>query len=309
MLFTTGVFVRISRQTEALAVKDDDGTLADTERDGYEIKGEHAETALKRIGADGVRVDFFNAFDDDPAEIRSFLLSLVENLREQHCSYLRELINDAHSQVDNFERKQYLAIQRDATKQLVTWLRNNGHLDPSNFLKPERSLMMALSSVHPSSIHASIRRRGEWYNLDYSHQLGYGAQLVASSAVGSKLTAFRNISDTLLQDPDLEEAFGLIRQARRVIQSGVDSILQKSELAGMAIHLGEMKNSAHSLWISCSNEWGKGAGYRDRVINHHDGWFVKYNATHQKELEDMIENEWRNTLHRLSAMLDEVHAG
>ena len=176
-------------------MKDDDGTLAETIEDGYEIQGERAERQLKQFGADGVRVEFFNAFNDDPAHFKAFLLDLVKNLRSQHCCSLLELIGDAHSRVRNSERDQTLAVQKDAARPLMTWLKNNREPDQSNILRPERSLVSALYSAHPSSVRASVRRQGEWYNLDYSYQLGYGARLVVRTMVGKKLEAFKIISE------------------------------------------------------------------------------------------------------------------
>ena len=152
---------------------------------------------------------------------------------------------------------------------------------------------------------ASVRRQGEWYNLNYSYQLGYGAQLVASRLVSKMLRDFQSISENILQDGEREEAFGLIRQARRVVQSGFDGLLEKCQLAGKAIHVGEMKYDT-KLWSDCDNEWGKGQGYRDRVVDHHVKWFLHYNHFHEKDFQTLIEKEWQETLDRLSAILDEV---
>ena len=234
------------------------------------------------------------------------MLELVNRLRTRHRDSLQEAIEGANDLVRNFEETQVQEVQRQATSHLVVWRNNNQEIGPlSKHLQD--SLVSAINRAHASSLRASVRRQGEWYNLDYSHQLGYGARAVAASAVASKLEGFNTVAGNLLQNPELEEAFGLVRQARHILESGVDDLLEKSEQLGTTIHAGYMKSDGQ-LWASCNREWGRGSGYRDRVSGHHTDWFsdssdsIKVQAL--QSLSELICIEWQRTLERLVAILD-----
>ena len=302
---------------EALAVIDDAGEPAETTEDGYDMKRDQAEATLRSIGVTGVHVEFFNAFGDDSGSLKNLLMEFVDRLRSRHRKELEELISDGHMLVENFDREQTLTVQGTAARRLKIWLENDAQLDFSSFPGVEQSLLRTMNTIHAGTVRASVRRQGEWYNLDYSDQLGYGAILSADSVVASKQDSFHAIAENLLNDEELTEAFGLVRQARRVIGSGVDAILTKSQIEGTEIHRRDMKPD-RTLWNRCDDEWGQGGGYRDRVVSHNRKWFkdgtkqvTTYsggNRDHQQDIRDLIEREWTATLERLSDILDEVQA-
>ena len=292
----------LPRYDEALAVKNDQGEAAVTIEDGYELKGEQAEMTLKGLSVPDVPVEFFNAREDVPEGVRDFLLGLVRDLRKVHCEHLSEVIDGANTQVQNFEEEQVLEVQRLAARRIMVWIQNNWQIDPS-FLYLQDSLIRAVEAAHPSSLRASVRRQGEWDNLDYSTQLGFGARRMAAHAVGRQQKEFDAVTTNLLQDPELENALGLVQQARRIFDSGIESLLQKSRLLGTEIHTKDMKSDT-PFWVRCDDEWGKGPGYRDRVSDHHKKWFDSSNNIHQAGEQALIEREWQQILNRISAILE-----
>ena len=305
-LQTKAVVLALPRPSEALAVKDDAGVSAETTEEGYELKEDQVQLRLEALNVPDLPIGFFNALEDSPKLQREFLLGLVDRLRTRHRAGLQEAIEGANDLVRNFEKTQVQEIQRQAASHLVVWRKNNQGIGPlSKHLQD--SLVSAINRAHASSLRASVRRQGEWYNLDYSHQLAYGARAVAASAVASKLEGFNTVARNLLQNPELEEAFGLVRQARHILESGVDDLLEKSEQLGTTIHAGYMKSDGN-LWASCNREWGRGSGYRDRVSSHHTDWFsddsdsIKVQAL--QALSELIDVEWQRTLERLEAILD-----
>lgn len=302
-LQTKAAALALPRPNEALAVKDDEGVKAETVDEGYELKGDQVEMRLEALNVPDVRVEFFNALEDKPERLRDFLLKLVRGLREIHCKNLKEAIDGANDLVKNFEGEQVREVLQQAARRLSVWLENNQQI--GSFSKHlQDSLLSAISNAHPSSLRASVRRQGEWYNLDYSHQLGYGARAMAAGAVGPKLEDFKAVSANLLQDPELEEAFGLVRQARRILESGTEVLFQKSQQLGRTIHIRYMKLDAE-LWNSCNEE--RGRGYRDRVSEHHRKWFTDgsdKSEAGKKALVALVEKEWKEILNRLEAILD-----
>ena len=291
----------LPRPDEALAMKDDQGDSAETVEDGYDLKRDQVDMALlARLGASDISVEFFNAREDDPKGLGSFLLYMVKALRKNHCNRLLERINGANAQVRNFEEQQVLEVQAQAAKRLMVWIKHNKNLDTS-FLPLERSLIRALNSAHPSSLRASVRREGDWYNLEYSPQLGFGARRMAIRAISSLQENFNVIAENLLQDPELKEAAELVQQTQRIMDSGIESLLEKCRLLGRTIHSRDMKIDIEP-WFSSEDEWGRGQGYRDRVSVHHQDWFDRIQP--QERVEDLIQTEWQQIIGRMAAILD-----
>ena len=234
--------------------------------------------------------------------LKEFIIELVANLREQHRAELRVAIDDTNSLVSNYEEEQVRQVQRSATRRLSVWLKSDSQLDQDNFIPLEQSLISAMQRAYASSVRASVRRHGEWPNLHYPLELGRGARLMAISAISPMIEAFRALTNNILHDDQLEDAHGLVRQALRIIGSGEETLFAKCRLAGEDIHTRRMK-PAYELWDKSDGEWGRGTGYRDRVVTHHLNWFKS--GDHQKVVENVIQREWEGILKRLSAMFDE----
>ncbi len=295
----------LPKHNEALAVKDDDGTPAEDAEDGYYMKGEQAANRLASLGTPSVPVEFFNAFDDDPERLRSFMLERVRKLRNRNADELKQIIEDARELVDNYEREQNLETQRVVARQLNTWLINNRTVDLSMAPGFEQSLMDSISVVHASTLRASVRREGDWHNLDYSHELSFGARLAAVRVVSSKRDELTAITNYLLQDSESDGTSGLVRQVQRVVDTGVAELYGKCALAG-EVHYGYLKQDSN-IWHKSDREWGRGPGYKGRVSKHHTVWFNDWLSEHSRSrIADLIEEEWTSSLDRASAILDDA---
>ena len=292
----------LPRHGEALAVKDDSGERAISIEDGYDLKRDQATNTMQSIGFSNLPVEFFNAFSEQSENFRSLLLNRVRGLREQHRSRLKGMIQDARSFIDNFEQQQTLQVQQEAIKHIQVWEENNRDVG-SVVNAPERSLISAINRAHPSSVRASVRRQGEWYNLDYPYQLSYGARLAAANALGTRLDSFSAVIDNLLNNDQLTDASALLRQARRFLNSGVEEMFKKCEIEGQDIHIRDMEPSS-KLWNDCDDEWGKGPGYRDRVLRHHVDWFKESSRDYRQRLQRLVEREWNLILVRLAENVD-----
>ncbi len=298
----TAVLV-LPRPEEALAVKDDQGISADTVDEGYELKKEQAELRLRSADLPNVGIQFFNVREEDSMQISNSLLAMVQKVREKHSERLIEAVLRAKEVVENYEAEQQLEVLQEAAKHLNTWIQNNQDITIAASKLLQTTLTEAIEIAHPSSLRASVNRQGEWHNLDYPHQLAHGARVMANIAIGIKMRDFKAITTNLLQNPELEGAANLVLQARRILESGVNNVLEESQSKGRDVHSLEMKPDM-PFWYRCANEWGQGPGYRDRVSEHHGDWFSDVN--HRASLLDVhrfVQSEWRAILARLSAIL------
>ena len=299
---TKSAILVLPRPEEALNVKDDQGIPADTVADGYDMKGEQVETRLASENIPYAGIAFFNSREDDPKSLVGFLSERLEGVRAMHRGKLEQVIGGAVSLVENFAQAQVQEIYQQAARPMLVWLEHNREIDASA-MRWEDHLLNAISNAYASSVRASVRRQGDWDNLDYAHQLGYGARTLAEGLVRPRMDDFKIITTNLLQDFELKPAYDLVWQARRILESEVESILAKSKLLGAGIYIEYLKPDA-GFWGRCEAEWGQGYGYRDRVRQHNTDWFEAGNRNYQAAILALVRREWLRSLARLSAILD-----
>ena len=294
-----GVLV-LPRPNEALAVKDDEGFEAETAEDGYDLKGEEAEKQLGGVSYAGI--EFFNSFEDEPERLTRFVLSLVDGLRQRRCQDLKEVVDDANMVVSNYQQAEVSEAQRQASHLLQVWLNNHRQLGDFKY-RLERPLLFEMRRVYASSVRASVRRQGNWYNLDYKHHLGTGVRHMVAYSVNRHRTSFKEMAENALTDPSLGKATDLINQAVRILDGSIEALLRASQNFGRTIHTYDMEPDG-TLWSDCDSEWGAGPGYRDRVAKHHEDWFGNKRGGLESRIMEMVGSEWNNTLGRVSAILE-----
>ena len=296
----TGVLV-LPRPEEALAVKTDQGESAEDVEDGYALKGEQARMILESRNFPNAGVEFFNVREDSVGRFNTFLLGLVRSLRELQIQRLNNVIAEANALVANFDREQKSETLKAAAHRLTVWIDGNNELEPSP-TPLEASLLSIIGSVYASSVQASVRRQGEWDNLDYPHQLGYGTLVKASRIMQRKQQDFSATVKNILDDPEMEEAHGLAQQAQRLFDTGIETLLRNSRQMGVSIHTHDMQPDSN-FWSRCEDRWGKGPGYRNDVLDINKKWFETNRAKVDAKVEDIVEREWEQILKQLSDIL------
>ncbi len=265
----------LPRPGEALAVKDN-GFPVQSAEEGYEVKGEEVQLKLQPIGFDRLPVLFFNAAEDAPEQLQNFIRARITAVQEWERNGLREIIAGAKSMLENYEKDQAREAMAAAARRLTIWLNHNEAIPAQTKRHVQDSLLAAVRAAHPRTIYAAIVRDGDWWNLNYAHQLSHGARRIAAGIAEPKLQKFKEIAENLLQDDQFSDAHDLINQTVRTMDAGFDALVRKAQLVGQSIHSDEMTADT-SFWKTCSGEWGTGAGYRDRINGHNQSWFEEEN--------------------------------
>ena len=292
----------LPRPEEALAVKTDQGEPAEDTEEGYDLKGDQAKTKLEAGGLSNAGVEFFNVREDDVERLNAFLLRLIRELRRLHLQRLEEVIVQANALVENFEKEQQSATLMEAARRLTVWVGANGEISLSDSPLQD-SLLSAIGNAHPSSVRASVRREGVWYNLNYSHQLGFGARVKASRTIRGRQRDFKANIKNILDDPEMEEAHGLARQALRLFDAGIETLLQNSQHLGVTIHTSNMQPDS-DLWRRSEDRWGQGPGYRDDVRVFHKEWFENSSREIENKVQDIVKGEWDRIIGQLLSILE-----
>jgi len=296
----TAVLV-LARPNEALAVKDESGARAESTTEGYELKGEQVSNALAQYHLSDLPLAFFNAFEDDPTSLLSFLADRTRGTRDSFRQRLASVLSDAERVLGSIEEQQAHEMQLEATRHVRSW--REGHTAPAPVsAHVQDSLVAEIRSAHAATVHAAVRRGGEWHSLSYSHQLGHGARRLAVAALEQQVVGFKDLADTLTRS--YPEAAELMAQASRLMDSGYGDLLRRVQLAGITMYEDQLR-LAKELWAECEAEWGRGSGYRDRVSDHNADWFrAQPRIDLEAELRDVLESEWKILLKRVESIFD-----
>jgi transcriptional regulator with XRE-family HTH domain len=293
----------LPRPEEALAVKDDAGERVETVEEGYDLKGDQVRTALEPMGLQGLPTTFFNAREDAPANLQQFVVDQLLRVRSHLTERLNLATSNALQVVANQAQEQTQAVLREAAAQLKNWLLQNDKC-PSLKQQIQVSLIKELAEAHASTIHAAVRRGGDWPNLSYGHQLGHGAKVLAVNSLGRRVQDFKAIAENLRTNPEYVDAVMLISQSERVLLTAFDDLLRKMQLLGETLFENELRKDT-AFWRDCESEWGKGGGYRERIAQRSRDWFDddrrnELNST----IQSLLSSQWKESLDRVSALLD-----
>ena len=294
-LDTHVAILALPRPGEALAVKDN-GFPVQSAEEGYEVKGEEVQLKLQPMGLDHLPVLFFNAAEDAPEQLRNFILTRIESVQEWQRNGLREIIAGAKAMLENYEKDQAREAMVAAARRLTIWLNNNEEIAPKTKRHVHDSLVSAVGAAHPRTVYAAVVRDGDWWNLNYAHQLSHGARRIAAGITEPKLQKFKEIADNLLQDDQFSDAHDLIHQTVRTVEAGFDALVRKAQLVGQSIHSDEMTGDAN-FWRVCMSEWGKGSGYRDRINKRNEVWFQEQNeGGADARVFQLVADSWHETV-------------
>ncbi len=292
------------RPGEALAMKDDaTSQLAETAKEGYELKADQIRLALSPLRLDGVATSFFNALEDPPSDLQRFLAAQISGLRLGFRERLRAAIGGARSLLGNHDKKRARAVAQELSYTMHGWVITHAKMEPINS-HIQDSLLAEIHLVNASTIRASIRRQGEWSHLSYAHLIGYGARQLTHTAIAKAISEFHAYCDTLLSKPNYAEASDLIQQAKRVFDNSYEELLKKVQLAAQSMFR-EAFQADPSFWHACLDEWSNGPGYKQRVADHNREWFDSLPRREmEKQLIALIEREWKKTLQSVTELLD-----
>jgi len=298
-----GIVLGLPKFDEALQMLDDAGEPAGSIDEGYDLKaGIVEETVHQSLGFNDFSVRFLNSHEDDPAQVRQDLSERVHMVFNGYRNTVGELVESAKGLVENYEDEQAQEVVGQAAVLVRSWI--NRHMDLHSVKREaEHSLLREVEGAHPATIHATMRRKGRWYNLDYGHHLAYGARLVVSSVLRARVQSFGELCDTFLEPEEHHHARSLLSQAQRALERASQTVSERAQLLGETwFHSGLERDDA--FWVKGVRRWGEGAGYVADILDMNKSWFSE-NRELNEDVRTMITREWKRAMEVVASMLED----
>ena len=294
----------LPRPEEALAVKYDDGSGVDDEEEGYDLKRDQVLMRLGQQGLPNVAVEFFNAREESNNDIRGRILELVHAQRAYFGEQITQLAQAVENLDTNRADEQTRLVFEHVMSDLMSWIRSNSEMEIATD-EIEETLIGAIDATRfASTVRASVRRQGDWYNLDYYHHLSYGVRLLAIDQIGSRVKSFKTIVTNLIDNDDLSAAREFLQGILGRLDVVVDEAYNRLQSAGHETYKQTLARH-HEVWRLCEGEWAQGKGYRDRVRDRTDDEFETDCDDAKTIIRGLIAEEWQKLITLLRGILEE----
>ncbi len=275
---------------EALQVKDDEGKKAKNTQEGYKIKKEQIQDTI----SDTIPIYFYNVHEDDPKEIVFQIRKQLNKLRKSYAKKIKKLSKSMSSAMDKSEDNPYQQALSQINKSISFFLNGNEKLG-NRKMNIYTKVKLVLDNAHASTLWACTRthRRGTYCNLDICHIISNSVRSEANERFTEWLSSFKGQINALKADNSLLGAAKYINDIERFTSESSElknKFLDAVSKNGADVFCEKIRSS-DTMWSNCSSEWGRGPGFKERVLTHIVNWFKENNQL-QKELDKLIDKSW-----------------
>jgi len=294
--FDTGKvsILALPRSGEALEMKDDMGEPAFSDEEGYEFKRMQVEGELHAEGMPGIPLLFLNVEVDDSAKLRKELFGQLSRMRDAISDRLFELCDAATEIIENQEQHAVTVAIEEVARRLNSFLLGNRNLGARERHAYEEAVSTVRAVRYASTLWASTRRNGEYSGLNIAHQVGVGAAKDAFLRSKDWFAKVNGLVNALLADEGLQPAKRSIEQIRAVAESSREGFLVGAQRCGMETYREPLTKAA--VWSVCASEWGRGPGFKNRIVGHLLNWFEEKHPEFKETLDDRLIALWKRSV-------------
>ena len=254
--------------------------------EGRYIREEQIQKDLEHsLKINNIDIVFFNSKEDNGSELLKKINKKLVRLRSTHLNRV-SLINDAVDSIEKAANTQLAKNSEDAVKEsLFVWIKKSYEkrtLFKKKFLVLSQEIQS--KSTHASSLRGSVNRKGVWHTFDYYLTLRNAYRYQSVTDFDYLRIELIAILENMESQNKYHYSLPLISQIKDTAKKRLEEIYMKS--SGLADE--NFKNSLFidtNFWESLQTEWGRGTGYKNRIANQTEGWFLDSNY---KLTEDMI---------------------
>jgi hypothetical protein len=274
-------------------MRHDSGDSASDSGEGYEIKQTHVEDALQRINLLGVDVHIFDAANDKPLELTSFLVSKVLALRTAQRENAQLTIGAIDQMLRNVREAEALATLSAVNNEFEIFATRHKKLKGSR--KPIHGrLLDAVRNRHPRTVWAATRRAGSFWNFDVYQHLGDGAAANAKARANQAIGGLREIIENKLADPAYESAHGFLGQVLADVGEWEADFVRAARHHAVTV-LKPALNADDDLWEECEAQYAYVLPYKEKIAGLLSDWFDNHESL-ADEVDRLLERAWRTSV-------------
>lgn len=279
----------LPRSEEARSMKDDMGEQALTDAEGYEFKRMQVTSELAAEDLAGVPMIFYNVEADNAETVRASLFEQLSRMRKVVEDRLFDLCAASQDIIKNHEAQALNAAIEEVANRLNTFLKGNRALGAREQLAHVDAISTIRGVRYASTLWASTRRNGEYSGLNVVHLVGVGTARDAKLRSEVWFAGLDAFLKSLKADDGLALAGRSIDQIGASAMASKRAFLEAAQLGGVEVYREPLSQS--SVWSNCAGEWGRGPGFKMRVVDHLEQWFAK-EAKLKDRLEQMMNGLW-----------------
>jgi len=283
-LFNERSLILVLPRGEEARIKDDSGEMPETDEEGYLVKRDQAHSQLQRIGFANLEIEFLNIASDSPQIVAESLTQRVISLRRKHADRLRDTQDRAARLVDDYSQKSARKI-REKVREVIGSLVQRLPGLRARIKRMEEEALSALATFHASTVWATTRRQGEYYNLNLYSFLGSCARTDAKERSEEAYYRITAKLDEMLEDQEFDLAWPFLLEVKLYLDQSRERFLRRVQSEGEDVFRPAL-HDATDLWARCVQRWGQGPGYKMDVIGMIASWF---RADEQRHLHDAFE--------------------
>lgn len=289
---------------------------ADGERDlGQILKLDECSNALRPLNLGDLftpsQMVAFDVLQDDRSQLIYQITNGIDKLRKAQETELEQLCLEAEFFCRNADDQRRKVLQESIKQQieiaLTTHFTNIGAdsmLDAPLTAPITGAINSIRNTAYASRVRASCRRAGKFSNFDMYAVTHFYAASQASLWLNDLLQPIQQTLSPLAQDADLDYGKDIIDNLQREYQLAANTIVtdyadsvrdEMLALLWQPVRDKDAESLSYKTWQKCVSEWGKGDGFKERVVNHLQAWankqtFRAHERTRARELFPFLVN-------------------
>jgi len=271
----------LPRPGESLQTKDDMGNPVESDADGYDLKHDQVLTVLKPFKAD-IPIFFFNAVSDDAGALSVHLTDLVHRMRQRQVGRIAETTDAISQLMRNYRVEKANLVRRDVIKTLQVFI--DQHPEIGERLNPPYDFLISMLRNHyASTVWATTRRQGLWYNLNVYHAVGEGAAAEAKRRSQASFEGLEEHLNNMLGKKDFRSSHPFLREIFKNVALWKESFVDRVQREATETFRPALQDDI-TFWEECRERWGQGGGYRQDIGSTFRKWFEEPKREHLHKL-------------------------
>jgi transcriptional regulator with XRE-family HTH domain len=266
------VLLVLPQGDQAMKIIDDSGDPPDSVEHGYAMRAAQVEDSLVEAGIGRLPVLFFNAIEDSAAKVWGQLNDQVGIIRQYQVERLSRFVALSEDLVTNADAARIQQARVAIEAEALAMAKAYGKL-PSSARPAHQTLINEIKAGHPSSIAASITRRGAWDSFEIHHMIGTGVRTDANRRSNDHMLKMTGRLEGLEERfANLPEVKGLLETLREDIADWRQEFLSRALSIGRNTFKPYLDGSVE-FWSDLGARYGLGKGYRDDISDMVENWF------------------------------------